>query len=461
MSDFTPFLARWRTLPVQIIALFTFALMPVWYRVPSDTPLIGSGDVSRFAIFIPAALTTFVWVMLGLPGIGRLLYGWRAVWLSCMVALGFWVYATSAWAYLATQQPHLADNAALSWAVSIGFAVAVASVGLPARAVVGVLIFGVAWNGILAAQQVALQGSAGGLWQALKEFPIDISQPRISVVQADGVRWLRPYGLLPHPNLLAGFLTIGLLACATGLTDRRVWRWLIGAGVWSIGLWALMLTFSRGAYFAFAVGGLLLLLLLRRAGLWNRALVAGGLLTVLLGVFFILLYHPFLLARAGDGNETTEQYSLGERSMLTAAAVNGIRDAPVLGLGAGNMPWYSAYWLYVRDSPIQGNYPHNAALTVWSELGGVGLLLWAGALGSGLMAAFAALKQRPPDMAFRAALICGFVALIAAGLVEYYSVTMVHFMAGGWGLIAVALTPIPRPMLESPAFTAGLPMEGK
>jgi len=453
--------ARWRTLPVQAIALFTFALMPVWYRVSAATPIIGGGDVTRFAVFIPSALTFLVWVLLGLPGIGRLFSGFRAVWLICLVALAIWAYASGAWAYLGAQKPDLANTAALTWAVSTGFAVAVASVGLPARAVVMVLMLGVAWNGVLVGQQVALQGSAGGFWATLKEFQIDIDQPRISVVQADGIRWLRPYGLLPHPNLLAGFLTIGLLACASFLTDTRPVRWLIGAGIWSIGLWALMLTFSRGAYLAFGVGGLLLLILMYRAGRWTQALAIAGVLTVILGLTFATAYHPFLLARAGNGDETTEQYSLGERAMLNAAAVNGIQDAPILGLGAGNIPWYSARWLYVRDSPIQGNFPHNAALTVWSELGLVGLLLWAGAIGSGIIAAFGVLKQKPPDSVFRAALISGFVALMAAGLVEYYSVTIIHFMAGGWGLIAVALTPINRPMLESGAFNAEPSLEGK
>ncbi len=461
MPDSHTFPTRWRTLPVQIIALFTFALMPVWYRVPADTPLIGGGDVTRFALFIPSALTIIVWLLMGLPGIGRLFSGFRAVWLSCLVALVIWAYASGVWAYLAAQRPDLANNAALTWAISIGFAVAVASVGLPARAVVAVLTFGVAWNGILAAQQVALQGSAGGIWAALKEFQIDINQARISVVQADGVRWLRPYGLLPHPNMLAGFLVIGLLACASWLTDTRLARWLIGAAIWSIGLWALLLTFSRGAYLAFALGGLLLLILMRRAGRWNQALSAAGVLTLILGVTFVVIYHPFLLARVGDGNETTEQYSLGERAMLNAAAVDAISESPALGLGAGNIPWYSANWLYQRDSPIQGNFPHNAALTVWSELGLVGLLLWAGGVGAGLVAAFATLKQKPPDAVFRAALISGFVALMAVGLVEYYSVTIIHFMAGGWGLIAVTLTPINRPMLESSAFNAEPSLEGK
>lgn len=461
MPDSHPHIASWRVLPVQALALFTFILMPMWYRVPADTPIFGTGDVTRFAAFIPAALSIVLWIVMGLPGLEKLFSGWRAVWASCLAALTVWTYASSAWAQYGANQPELANNAAITWMITTGFAVVVASIGLPSRAIVLALMFGVAWNGILAAQQVAVQGSAGGLWTVLKEFPIGVELPRISVVQADGVRWLRPYGLLPHPNVLAGFLVVGLLACASYLAETRFWRWLITTLVWSIGLWALLLTFSRGAYLAFAVGGILLLILLYRAGRWTRGLVAAAVVTLILGVMFAALYHPFLLARVGDGNETTEQYSLGERAMLNGAAVNAIHDGPILGIGGGNMPWYSAYWLYERESPIQGNYPHNVGLTLWAELGIVGLFLWAGCIGSAMIAAFKMLAQKPADRGYRAALLAGFVAFIVTGLTEYYPVTMVQFMLGGWGMVAAALTPTDRPMLESVAFTADQPHEGR
>lgn len=460
MPRITPQISQWRTFPIQLVAIFTFVLMPMWYRVPADTPIFGHGDVTRYAVFIPAALSIFLWVIMGFPGIGRLFNGIYAVWLSCLVALMLWVYASGAWAYLTAQKPELAQNTAIAWFVTVGFAVVVACIGVPSRSIVLALMFGVAWNGVLAAQQVAVQGSAGGLWTTLKEFPIGVELPRISVVQADGVRWLRPYGLLPHPNVLAGFLVIGLLACSTWLTETRLWRWILGAVIWSIGLWAFLLTFSRGAYLAFAVGGILLFILLYRAKRWTTGLAVATVLALIIGLTFAILYHPFLLARVGDGNETTEQYSLGERAMLNAASVHAIQSAPMLGIGGGNMPWYSAYWLFLRDSPIQGNFPHNAALSMWAEFGLVGMLFWTGAIISGLFATFQVFKQKPPDFAYRAALFSGFIALIVTGLTEYYPVTMLQFMLGGWGFIAAALTPINRPMLESSAFTTGLPLEG-
>lgn len=460
-SHAIPSLARWRVIPIQVVVLLTFILMPTWYRLPIETPILGNGDITRYLFFLPAALSIILWVVMGLPGLDRVLSGWRAVWVSCLAALTVWVYASGAWAQYGVTHPYLTHNAALTWLVTTGFAMVVAAIGLSSRAIVIALIFGLAWNGVLAAQQVALQGSAGGIWTTLKEFPIGIEQARISVVQADGVRWLRPYGLLPHPNLLAGFMVTGVLACLVWLTQTQTWRWLIGAVVWSIGLWAFLLTFSRGAYLALAISGTLLLILLYRAKRWTSGLALTVILTLIIGLTFAAVYHPFLLARIGDGNETTEQYSLGERTMLNAAAVNAIQDSPLMGIGGGNMPWYSAYWLYERNSPIQGNYPHNAGLTIWSELGLVGLVIWALCIISAVIGTFRTLSQKPPDFVYRAALFAGFIAFTVAGLTEYYPVTMVQFMVSSWGLVAAALTPTDTPMLESQTFTTGLPLEGK
>lgn len=442
--------ARWRTLPVRLMALVALALTPVWYRLSVNTPIFGAGDVSRYTLFVPTVLTVLLWLLLGMPGLRRLFSSVsRAAWAACLIALAFWAYASGAWAYTGELRPAVAEQATLIWAVTVGYALAVAAVGLPARWVVLVMGFGLLWNGILAGQQVAAQGSAGGLWAALKEFPIGVEQPRISVVMADGVRWLRPYGLLPHPNFLAGFLAVALVAFAPALTVRRWSVWLISAVVWSVGLWALMLTFSRGAYLAFAVGGALLLILLWRAGRWNKPLLVAAVLTVALGVLFLALYHPFLLARAGIGSENTELYSLGERAMLNAAAADGIRSAPLVGVGVGNLPWYSARWLFDRQSPILGNYPHNAALTMWGDLGLIGLGLWAGAVGAALVGGFRHLRQNAPDRAWRAALLAGFVVWLFSGLTEYAPTSLFHSMVLGWGVAAAALAPPDRPMLES------------
>jgi O-antigen ligase len=440
-------------LPVWCCALVTFALTPVWYRFTS--PLIPPYDITRHALFAACALTLLVWLLTGAAGLGRLLrHPSRAVWVSASLGLCVWAYASSAWSYTAPFRPEVSLNVALGLVVGVGFALAVASTGLPARAVLLTLAFGVGWNALLGGQQVALQGSAGGVWKMLNEFTLVVERSGTSVVMADGVRWLRPYGLLPHPNLLAGALGIGLLASAPLLTRRIGVLWLGSLGVWLGGAWVFLLTFSRGGYFAVGVGGLLLLILFWRHGGWRKSLGVAALCAALTGAAFVALYHPFLLARAGVATENTELYSLGERAMLTAVASDLIRAQPWSGAGAGGAPWVAAQHLYDINSPILGNYPHTAALALWADLGVIGLALWLMMVGGGVVASFALLRQRPPDALARAALLAAFVAWFATGLTEYAPATLLHSQALGWGILAAALAPANRRMLESGASAA-------
>src|SRR5690606_22415668 len=131
----------------------------------------------------------------------------------------------------------------------------------------------------------------------------DVGSAGVSIVQAEGVRRLRPYGLLPHPNMLAGFLTGGLLAAGAWVFSRRLVLWWLGTAVSLFGLWALGLTFSRAAWGGLLAGALVTLPLLWRArrrerDAWLLAGVTLG-LALVIGLVFFFVHRPFLLARAG------------------------------------------------------------------------------------------------------------------------------------------------------------------
>jgi O-antigen ligase len=178
-------------------------------------------------------------------------------------------------------------------------------------------------------------------------------------------------------------------------------------------------------------------------------LALGAVAIVIVGLAFFVSYYPYLLARAGVGAETTEQYSVGERAELTDTALQVIGEAPITGIGAGNLPWRAAFILDERDTDVQGNYPHNAWLTVWGELGLVGVVLLAGAVFSALVSAATMIRAKPTDAAYRAALLAGFAGLCVAGMVEYYPVTLLQFQTLWWALAAVALAPADADVLDS------------
>lgn len=427
-----PGLRRW---VVLVPAFAAFMFWPLWYRFPAHPSISTPYYFMRFAFALPAGITILTWALGGFYGF-RTLVRTRsgAAFAAFLLSLALWAYLSTTWAFRREADPQLALGASMQLAVAILFALAVASMRMPPRMITLALLVGALWHVVLIGQQVALQGAVGGVWALLGEFPIGLEQERISVVQAEGIRLLRPYGLLPHPNVLAGFLAAAMIASVPWLIHRRMplmVSLIVAAGV----LWAFMLTFSRGAYLGFGVGALALLVLVLRTADVSRPRVAIiGAWAVVVAFAFAAVYQPFLLARAGVGVETTEQYSAAERTELNAAAITAISERPFTGVGAGNLPWRSAFILFERGSIVQGNYPHNVVLSVAGEYGLIGVALFVGIVVSGLASAF-----RRPYSAHRAALIAGFVALLVAGQFDYYMVTFMQFQAASLALIGAAL----------------------
>src|SRR5262249_27180465 len=108
---------------------------------------------------------------------------------------------------------------------------------------------------VIAVTQTWLQHSLGLSW--FGEFGLTPDQTGVSVLLAGTDRWLRPYGLTNHPNVLGGYCAAGLLALSGWLsTSGSLERWgqIVRAVVILMGLWCLALSFSRTAWGAFGVG---------------------------------------------------------------------------------------------------------------------------------------------------------------------------------------------------------------
>ncbi|MBI5670078.1 MAG: O-antigen ligase family protein [Chloroflexi bacterium] len=456
-----------RLLPVQAGILLTFLLVPVWYRFKGVAGPFDALFSAGFLIFWPMLWTVGWWLVLGLPGFANLRRNpVRRLWALALLTLALWAFLSQAWAYTRSFQPEVTLGAALPFALAALFAVIVACAGPPARVIVTTLVIGLAWNTFLAGAQVAVQGSVGLI--APGEFALNPAASGTAVVQADGVRWLRPYGLLPHPNILGGFFALALLAALVSvLSGGKQRRWLVGTLIFLAGLWAFLLTFSRSAWLGFMAGALAILPLLWRLALRDRSVRRRFAVTLGLGVatagLFAALYWPFLLARTGAGGESIELRSASDRAVFMEFAFRAICESPLLGLGIGNFPWRMTWYLQFTAYDLQGQPAHHVFLSAWAELGLVGFALLALALVFGVEAALKALtpapspsgrggqfgKPSPPLQAgeagrgseealARSVLLGGVVALAVIGLLDHYPWTLLHFQAAWWGLMAAA-----------------------
>lgn len=208
-----------------------------------------------------------------------------------------------------------------------------------------------------------------------------------SVVQTPLRRYLRPYGTFPHPNVLAAYLAVGVLACSHLIAIcREKWKMIILVSAGLCMLAALFFTFSREMWIAL-IGASTISVLVMRVACGARAKKNFPTLSPL--AFFILLssflimtlstmfWEP-LSTRIGVGGLTRlEQKSVTERQQSLAQGISLMRSS-WRGVGVGQYTNALARnadpsWKYAAYDfqPV-----HMMYMLVAAELGYAGLVLF-------------------------------------------------------------------------------------
>ena len=253
---------------------------------------------------------------------------------------------------------------------------------------------------------------------------LDPSMRGASVVElADGTRWLRTYGTLPHPNVVGGFTLIFLAGpAAFFLLDEKRHPWALPLLTGGAAL--LILTFSRSAWLGLGVIGLVLALRVRRLPL--KRLMAAGLATLTGLLITTLPLQQLIFTRGGVGAVATETFSNAGRVWLMEQAFRLIRDHPITGVGAGAFIVESAlrtpYGYFVE--PV-----HNLQLLVTAELGIPGALI---GVGLGVLILRRVWRTTQPKAILFSALLLG---LLTTSFFDHYLWTL----APGRMLLGLAL----------------------
>ncbi|MFA6533572.1 MAG: hypothetical protein WCT37_00190, partial [Patescibacteria group bacterium] len=150
------------------------------------------------------------------------------------------------------------------------------------------LIAAAALQSVLALIQFFSQTVFGNKWLGLApHWPADLGA---LVIAVGDERWLRAYGSLPHPNILAAFLLVGLVFLAgLSLTARSSKiKWSM-AGAWLLILTGLFFTFSRAAAIVVIICYLIFVIWLakewvgyKRQYVFTAQLLAGGALVLII-----------------------------------------------------------------------------------------------------------------------------------------------------------------------------------
>jgi len=228
---------------------------------------------------------------------------------------------------------------------------------------------------------------------------LDSSLRGASVAQlANGLRILRAYGTLPHPNILGGFALITLLG-PTGLflaNKKPNYPALI---LVSLGIILIGLTFSRSAWLGLIA---FIAILVLKSKYFDRKrlllFVSTSLLTIALTLYPL---RELVFTRISNAPVATEQLSTFGREWLMEQALGMIRAHPLTGVGIGS------FILKLADDAVEGapiEPVHNIFLLAGSELGIVGLLL---VIGLFISIALNIVKAQTPQAILAGATVTG------------------------------------------------------
>ena len=246
---------------------------------------------------------------------------------------------------------------------------------VPRAAIAGSLAAGMAIQSAIALPQ-ALLGHSLRL-EALGETTVDALRTGASVVVVGHQRWLRAYGLAAHPNLLGGYLMVGMLVVAGYTLGRRGRVQIPLFLAEGLGLAALLVTFSRSAWIGVALGCLVVVALTRGAlNVKWRSLKGLAAVAMALGLLFFAAGWQLLVPRLSGAGDETEVRSIEERQLLNEAALSLIQRRPIPGVGLANFS--TAVLELVPESPLGPPVQpvHNVPLLAAAELGIPGGMLW-------------------------------------------------------------------------------------
>ncbi len=254
----------------------------------------------------------------------------------------------------------------------------------------GVILAGsAALSGLLAIGQFVYQEDFASTMLGLSKHSAHVGG--VSVIEADGERWLRAYGSFVHPNMLGAMMAMLIVFVSGALLVRRQSRVrrAISLIMIAICFTALLASFSRGGMIGLLCGMLTLLILQNASGtkeLSDKKNIKKGIagITVVMfviGAVFYTSYSNLWLARV-QSDERLEKLSVQERTSQIGQALDIIKTKPILGVGAGTYTKYIA----LKDNEERGyNAPvwkyqpvHNTLILIMTEMGLVGIAVLAG-----------------------------------------------------------------------------------
>jgi len=250
-----------------------------------------------------------------------------------------------------------------------------------------VLSLSMLFQSFLALAQFVNHGSLNGIFYWLGERSFTASTPGIANASINGNLILRPYGTLPHPNVLAGFLLLGIIIICRGTPWRALGAYH-GKPLQKIFIYfvllmssiVLFLTLSRVAillWFGFVVFNFIrrgrppgrpYVAQKRDLGQTRRFVPTMIIIFLIVVLFLYFLFPRFISIFTEDSESFTARFS------QTKIVFQMIKDHPVFGVGLNQ--YLVELPKYLKNASFRDYQPvHNVFLLVLSEIGVFGFLV--------------------------------------------------------------------------------------
>lgn len=428
----------WEKIEPYLIGLF-FVVLP-WQMRYIILPSYHQGIFSEYAsvsIYLTDLLIIILllgWVIKLLFKYHKIIYGTPYIFWP-LLSLIIWIWL-SLW--IASRSGLIIDYPAGIWVAGkftllFGFYLYLINQVKHWRTIVLPLALGIFIQGGIGIVQYLINHSIG--LRLLDESVLNPAEPGIPVVVTYGIRHLRAHGLLPHANLLGGYLAIGLILLIPQLVRTKGW---LNCWLWSVfamGGAGLILSFSRSAWLVFAVSILILgLYIWRRMKLSQHKFLRNLFIALIIISGVAISQYQAIIPRV-TLSQPIEQKSILDREQQLAEFNNVFAINPITGVGVNQYVAHlikindaNSGWLYRRDlggwvyqASDRAAYPqpvHNLVLLILAELGVVGLIIVGILLlGIGIVWWLGKSSQNSIE---RWAIGCGILGLILLGSIDHY-----------------------------------------
>lgn len=217
-----------------------------------------------------------------------------------------------------------------------------------------------------------------------------------------------------NPNVYA-FALASLLpvVAAYTLNCKTGWRAILGALAFILGTAALLMTYSRGAWFGSAVSLFLFF------ALYKPKWIPFLLLLCVAALPFIPASIKNRVLTIFNPNDTSISY----RGLLMNSGLQVIAGRPVFGAGLGLNTVQDVvhlnYWPSDLDAIYRFYHTHNLFLQMWCEMGILGCVTFLGAVVQNIVLAVRGFRKKSRTaLLFTASLIAGMTAMLLCGMTD-------------------------------------------